>query len=86
MRETVGVGASPCLDYLADPPPASCRHHANLCQDHDGQIITLEVESSDTIDIMKSKFQDKEVIPPDQQWLILAGKQLEDRRTFARRS
>lgn len=45
--------------------------------------ITLEVESSDTIEAIKSKIQEKEEIPVDKQQLTFEGKVLEEGRTLA---
>lgn len=48
-----------------------------------GKEITIDIEPGDTVLALKTKIQEREGIPPAQQRLIFAGKQLEDDNTMA---
>ena len=62
---------------------SSCLCHSGAVRTLTGKTMTLQVESSDTVETVKQKITDREGIPVDQQRLIFAGKQLEDGRTLA---
>jgi len=47
-----------------------------------GKVIILDVKDADTIRNVKAKLQDKEGVSPDQQRLLLLGRQLKDECTL----
>jgi large subunit ribosomal protein L40e len=47
-----------------------------------GKTLTVETANQETVEVVKRKIQNIEGIPPDQQRLVFAGRQLEDRRTL----
>lgn len=49
----------------------------------EGTTITLEVEPNDSIDAIMAKVQEKQGIPPEQQKLTFAGKELEKGKTLS---
>ena len=74
-----------CTNLLCVPPlahPLIVRHNIYV-KTPTGKTITLTVKASAPIEAIKAKIEDNEGIPPDDQRLTFAGKQLEDGHTVS---